>query len=95
MTTHYRPWREKFRWGWLKPDRPCQFIELSRWEREAGIRTIGSLPEVGRLKSLLAEEAVDWQSVCIKGGGIIEGGRDDPTKKKESSVACPPDAGFT
>jgi energy-coupling factor transporter ATP-binding protein EcfA2 len=95
VTTHYRPWREKYRWGWLKPDQACQFIELSRWEREAGIRMIGSLPEVDRLKLLLAEEPVDFQSVCSKAGVILEAALDYLTQKYECSVPRRANSAYT
>ena len=36
VTTHYRPWRERFRWGALKPGRPCQFVELGGWVSQTG-----------------------------------------------------------
>ena len=49
VTTHYRPWREKYRWGWLKPGQPCQFVELTGWAIDDGIRIISSLPEVEAL----------------------------------------------
>ncbi|MBK8375959.1 MAG: hypothetical protein IPL18_14335 [Sphingomonadales bacterium] len=48
VTTHYRPWREKYRWGWLKPGQACQFVELTGWAIDDGIRIISSLPEIDR-----------------------------------------------
>src|SRR3546814_10024695 len=33
VTTHYGPWRHKYRWGWLKNGQ-CQFVELSRRSEE-------------------------------------------------------------
>jgi hypothetical protein len=53
VTTHYRPWREKYRWGWLKPDQPCQFVELGNWTIDIGLKDVGSLPEIERLRTLL------------------------------------------
>lgn len=53
VTTHYRPWREKYRWGWLKPGQPCQFVELTGWAIDDGIRIISSLPEVELLRTRL------------------------------------------
>ena len=38
ITTHYQPWREKFRWGWLKNGQ-CEMIELGIWEPVNGIAT--------------------------------------------------------
>jgi energy-coupling factor transporter ATP-binding protein EcfA2 len=86
VTTHYRPWKEKYRWGWLKPDRPCQFVELRRWEPKSGIRAINTLPELALLKNLLAKEPVDIQSACGKAGVILEAVLDYLTQKYECSV---------
>jgi hypothetical protein len=36
LTTHYRPWRQKLRGGWLPSDQ-CQFIELTRWTASDGL----------------------------------------------------------
>ena len=72
VTTHYRPWREKFRWGLLKPDQDCQFVELTSWSLSHGLMLSGSIPEIVRLKSLLHEAAPDVQSICSKAGVILE-----------------------
>lgn len=86
VTTHYRPWREKYRWGWLKSDQACQFIELTGWDIEDGIRIIGSLPEIDRLKFLLAASPIDPQAICSKAGVILEAALDYLTQKYECSV---------
>ncbi|MBF0632339.1 MAG: hypothetical protein HQL89_15285 [Magnetococcales bacterium] len=85
VTTHYRPWREKYRWGWLKNGH-CQFVELSNWELSQGVRITGSLPEIERLKRLLAEEPPDIQSICGKAGVILEAALDYLTQKYECRV---------
>ena len=72
VTTHYRPWREKFRWGRLKPDQVCQFVELKRWTLDDGMRLSGATPEIKRLKSLLTDSDPDVQSICGKAGVILE-----------------------
>ncbi|HEV7659313.1 MAG TPA: AAA family ATPase [Allosphingosinicella sp.] len=86
VTTHYRPWREKYRWGWLQPDQPCQFVELTGWAIDDGIRVISSLPEVERLRTLLGESPTDIQSVCSKAGVILEATLDYLTQKYECPV---------
>ena len=86
VTTHYRPWREKYRWGWLKPDQPCQFVELAPWTISDGIRAIGALPEIARLKALLTATPADPQSICSKAGVILEAVLDHLTQKYECSV---------
>jgi energy-coupling factor transporter ATP-binding protein EcfA2 len=95
VTTHYRPWREKYRWGWLKPGQPCQFVELTGWAIDDGIRIISSLPEVERLRTLLGESPVDIQSVCSKGGVILEATLDYLTQKYECPVPRRHGAAYT
>ena len=90
VTTHYRPWREKYRWGWLKPEQPCQFVELTEWGIDDGIRVISSLPEIDRLKSLLAASPPDPQAICSKAGVILEAALDYLTQKYECAVPRPP-----
>jgi hypothetical protein len=73
VTTHYRPWREKFRWGMLKPDQPCHFVELGGWSFDKGISLSGAiLPEIARLKTLLADPNPDVQAIASKSGVILE-----------------------
>jgi recombinational DNA repair ATPase RecF len=95
VTTHYRPWREKYRWGWLKPGQPCQFVELTGWAIDDGIRIISSLPEVERLRTLLGESPVDIQSVCSKAGVILEAALDYLTQKYECPVPRRHGAAYT
>jgi len=95
VTTHYRPWREKYRWGWLKPGQPCQFVELTGWAIDDGIRIISSLPEVERLRTLLGEPPVDIQSVCSKAGVILEAALDYLTQKYECPVPRRHGAAYT
>lgn len=86
VTTHYRPWREKYRWGWLKPGQPCQFVELTGWAIEDGIRLVTSLPEVELLREKLAQSPTDVQSVCSKAGVILEALLDYLTQKYACAV---------
>jgi hypothetical protein len=73
VTTHYRPWREKFRWGMLKPDQTCHFVELGKWGFETGISLSGAMiPEIARLKVLLTDPNPDVQAVTGKAGVILE-----------------------
>ncbi|WP_316980117.1 AAA family ATPase [Shumkonia mesophila] len=85
VTTHYRPWREKFRWGWLKNGQ-CQFVELTGWDLPRGLRVTNSLPELDRLKKLLADASPDVQAICGKSGVILEAALDYLTQKYECSV---------
>jgi recombinational DNA repair ATPase RecF len=95
VTTHYRPWREKYRWGWLKPERACQFIELTSWTIEDGIRYVNALPEIERLRMLLVESPIDLQAVCGKAGVILEAVLDYLTQKYECAVPRRHGAAYT
>lgn len=85
MTTHYGPWRHKFKWGWLKNGQ-CHFIELTRWTQAGGIGIIGSVPDVARLRMLLEEVPPDPQLVCAKAGVILEAALDFLTRQYQCSV---------
>ena len=86
VTTHYRPWRERFRWGSLKPGQPCQFVELARWTIVDGMSHVGCLPEIDLLKGLLAQTPPDTQSICGKAGVILEYALDYLTLRYECRV---------
>lgn len=86
VTTHYRPWRERFRWGALKPHQPCQFVELSGWGIAEGMGLVGCLPEIDRLRALLAQAPPDTQAICGKAGVILEYALDYLTQRYECRV---------
>lgn len=85
ITTHYRPWKQKLRWGWLKNGQ-CQFIELSKWTNAHGMTLIRSIPDVERLRLLMEETPPDPQLVCAKAGVILEAALDFLTLLYECSV---------
>lgn len=85
ITTHYRPWKQKLRWGWLKSGQ-CQFVELSKWTNQKGMTLIQSIPDVERLRKLLAETPPDPQLVCAKAGVILEAALDFLTQLYACSV---------
>lgn len=90
VTTHYRPWKEKFRWGFLKPDQVCQFVELKQWSLGDGIVLMGSAPEIARLKALLAAPDPDAQAITGKAGVILEAILDFLTLKYGCAVPRKP-----
>lgn len=85
ITTHYGPWRHKYRWGWLKNGQ-CQFVELSRWSLQRGISHNRSIPETVRLRTLLEDPTPDHQAICAKSGVILEAVLDFLTQLYECSV---------
>ena len=94
ITTHYRPWKEKLRWGWLKNGQ-CQFVELAKWTNQHGLTLIRSVPDVERLRILLAETPPDPQLVCAKAGVILEAALDFLTQLYECSVPRRPGGPYT
>lgn len=86
VTTHYRPWREKFRWGFLKPDQVCQFVELRQWTLGDGMTLTGSTPEIARLRTLLTDPNPDIQAISGKAGVILEALLDFLTLKYTCAV---------
>lgn len=85
ITTHYRPWKQKLRWGWL-PNGQCQFVELTKWTAANGLTLIRSVPDIERLRQLLAESPPDPQLVCAKAGVILEAALDFLTLHYECSI---------
>ena len=95
VTTHYRLWREKYRWGLLKPDQKCQFVELTAWSLGQGLALSGSTPEIVRLKTLLSDPNPDVQSICGKAGVILEALLDFLTLKYGCAVPRRQGAAYT
>jgi energy-coupling factor transporter ATP-binding protein EcfA2 len=71
LTTHYTPWKEKYRWGFLKKGE-CQFVELGEWTWTDGIVRSGSTPRVERLRTQLGETLPEVSEVCASAGVILE-----------------------
>jgi len=94
ITTHYKPWKIKYKWGWLQ-NKQYQFVELSSWSQTGGITTIRSMPDVDRLRLLLAESPPDLQLVCAKAGVVLEAALDFLTQLYECSMPRRPDARYT
>jgi len=94
ITTHYRPWKQKLRWGWLQNGQ-CQFIELTKWSHATGITLIRSTPDLERLRDLLAESPPDPQLVCSKAGVILEAALDFLTQLYECSIPRKPGGNYT
>lgn len=94
ITTHYRPWKYKLRWGWIQNGQ-CQFVELTRWCPIKGISSIRDLPEIQRLKLLLSGSPPDLQLVCAKAGVVLEATLDFLTQLYECKVTRRTDNRYT
>jgi hypothetical protein len=85
LTTHYRPWREKLRWGFLN-NAECHFVELDRWSATAGVALLGSIPELELLRAALKAIPLDRQLVASKAGYVLEAALDFLTQLYECKV---------
>jgi energy-coupling factor transporter ATP-binding protein EcfA2 len=85
LTTHYQPWREKFRWGHLQTGE-CQFVELGSWTWAEGIVTSKSTPRVEVLRAHLAEALPEPADVCACAGVTLEAVLDFLTLQYECSL---------
>jgi energy-coupling factor transporter ATP-binding protein EcfA2 len=94
ITTHYRPWKQKLRWGWLQHGQ-CHFVELTKWSAAQGLTLIRSTPDIQRLRELLSETPPDPQLVCSKAGVILEATLDFLTQLYECKVPRRPDNRYT
>ncbi len=83
VTTHYRPWREKLRWGFLNHG-PVQLVEL-RWS-SGGPSIVRSAAHIERLRKELSQDDRDEQIVCAKAGVVLEAALDFLTELYECKV---------
>lgn len=72
ITTHYQPWREKYRWGWLKNGQ-CEMIELGMWDAQNGIATAKlSHTPLFELRQHLEASPQVISSACGAAGILLE-----------------------
>jgi AAA domain len=86
VTTHYRPWKEKFRWGWLRNSQ-VELIELRNWNPMEGIN-LGCLSQAPliELRNHLALNPKSEQAICASAGVLLEAVCDYLTLLYECSV---------
>ena len=89
ITSHYRPWKQKLRWGWLQ-NGSLQFVELSKWSAAKGLTIIRSVPDVEMLRRLLAASSPDPQLISAKAGVILEVALDFLTLLYQCSIPRKP-----
>lgn len=71
ITTHYRPWRERYRWA-KGPTANTQLIELGPWSLQNGLRIHAFLSAIAELRRTLRVQPFDRQAVASKAGIILE-----------------------
>jgi hypothetical protein len=71
ITTHYRPWRDRYRYA-RGPSANIQLIELLPWSFSKGIRHTKTKIIVDDLIEKLSEEVLDRVAVASKAGIMLE-----------------------
>lgn len=71
VTTHYRPWRDRYRWA-KGPIANTQMIELGPWTLGKGLNIGEFLTAIEELRKALASGSFDRQVVASKAGIILE-----------------------
>ena len=71
VTTHYRPWRDRYRWA-KGPAANTQVIDLGPWSLENGLQSGEFLTAVAELKGVLAKVPFDRQVAASKAGIVLE-----------------------
>ncbi len=71
ITTHYRPWRDKYRYH-QGPASKVHFVELLNWTLAKGIRHTKTKLSVVELQEYLNQEPLDRQIVASKAGILLE-----------------------
>lgn len=71
VTTHYRPWRDLYRWA-RGPTANTQLIELGPWTLERGLNVGEFKSAISELRDILKKEPFDRQIAASKAGIILE-----------------------
>ena len=71
ITTHYRPWRDRYRYS-RGPAGNIQLIELLHWSLPRGIRHTKTKLSLDELRDYMVQEPMDRQVVSSKSGILLE-----------------------
>jgi hypothetical protein len=85
LTTHYRPWRDRYRWA-KGPAASTQVIELGPWSLAGGLQPAEFYTALDELKALRAKGVADRQVLASKAGILLESLLDFITLKYRCKV---------
>jgi recombinational DNA repair ATPase RecF len=71
IATHYRLWREKYRWA-RSPQARTEVIEFGPWSLTAGIQVQEFRDALTELRALIAKSGGDRQVIAAKAGIVLE-----------------------
>ncbi len=85
VTTHYRPWRDRYRWA-KGSAANTQVIELGPWSLQNGLQTGEFLTAVTELRGALTKYPFDRQGAASKAGIVLESLLDFITLKYRCAI---------
>lgn len=85
VTTHYRPWRDRYRWA-KGPAANTQVVELGPWDLQSGIQTGDFCTAAEELAAALTSPKIDRQAVASKAGILLESLLDFITLKYRCAI---------
>lgn len=94
VTTHYRPWRDRYRWA-KGPTGNTQLIELGPWTLERGLHVGEFRSAIKELRGILSKGPFDRQAAASKAGIILESLLDFLTVKYRCAVPRNPRNEYT
>ncbi len=94
ITTHYRPWRDTYRYN-MGPVSRVQLLELLPWTVRRGIRHTKTKLVVDELSEQLDREPLDRQLVASRAGILLEQILDHLTRLYECSMPLRSDPKYT
>lgn len=94
ITTHYRPWRDRYRYA-RGPAANVQLIELLHWSLPRGIRHTKTKLSVEELQEYVQQEPMDRQIVSSKAGILLESLLDHIALLYKCRIARKPEPYYT
>lgn len=94
ITTHYRPWREIYRYS-RAPGHQAQLVELLPWTVERGVRHTKTPLVLEDLRNAAATEPFDRQRLASQAGIVAESLLDHLTLLYECGMPRRPGAAYT
>lgn len=94
ITTHYRPWREMYRYS-RAPGRQAQLLELLPWTVQRGIRHTRTPLVLDDLRQELGKEPLNRQSLASQAGILAESLLDHLTLIYECALPRRPAGAYT
>ena len=94
VTTHYRPWREMYRYNKV-PGLKVQIVDLLPWSLNGGVRHTRTKLVIEDLQQCLAALPFDRQQVASRAGILLESMLDHLTLVYQCKMPRRPNAAYT